>query len=193
MGVSAKMHEQLEFEILLSNPSVRFINLPADRIDFEIEDAQRKICECLGIDHSALWQSSSDVPRTFVLSHLYRDQKLPPEDVVVQVGKERMQVKHWEAARGQYADLALFILIDDVLDPSTGGLFGDVKEFIQSQPPTTLVGVGYMRNGTVSVSIPVSKHQSLKFSYSYGAYATFGGDFQNVSVAWQYSWIGRPN
>jgi hypothetical protein len=42
-------------------------------------------------------------------------------------------------------------------------------------------------------SVPVSKHQSLKFSYSYGAIARFGGNFQNVSVAWQYSWLGRPN
>lgn len=25
-----------------------------------------------------------------------------------------------------------------------------------------------------------------------GAYARFGHDFQNVSVAWQYSWLGRP-
>lgn len=45
----------------------------------------------------------------------------------------------------------------------------------------------------VTASIPVSKHQSLKFSYSCGAYVTFGGDFQNASVAWQYSWLGRPN
>jgi len=45
----------------------------------------------------------------------------------------------------------------------------------------------------VTASVPVSKHQNLKFSYSRGAYVTIGGDFQNVSVAWQYSWIGRPN
>jgi hypothetical protein len=45
----------------------------------------------------------------------------------------------------------------------------------------------------LTASVPLSKHQSLKFSYSYGAYATFGGDFQNVSVAWQYSWLGKPN
>jgi hypothetical protein len=44
-----------------------------------------------------------------------------------------------------------------------------------------------------TVSVPVSKHQCLKFSYSRGAYVTIGGAFQNVSVAWQYSWLGRPN
>ncbi len=44
----------------------------------------------------------------------------------------------------------------------------------------------------VTASIPVSKHQSLKFSYNNCAYIRFGGNYQNVSVAWQYSWLGRP-
>jgi hypothetical protein len=45
--------------------------------------------------------------------------------------------------------------------------------------------------GTASVRI--AKHQSLKFAYSNGTYIRFGGNYQNVSVAWQYSWLGRPN
>lgn len=44
-----------------------------------------------------------------------------------------------------------------------------------------------------TAAIPITKHQSLKFSYSGGTYVTFGGAFQNVSAAWQYSWMGRPN
>jgi hypothetical protein len=44
-----------------------------------------------------------------------------------------------------------------------------------------------------TASIPLTKHQSLKFSYNYGAYILYGGNYQNVSVAWQYSWLGRPN
>jgi hypothetical protein len=43
-----------------------------------------------------------------------------------------------------------------------------------------------------TASIPVTKHQSLKFSYSNGAYIRYGGNYQRVSVAWQYSWLGRP-
>ena len=42
-------------------------------------------------------------------------------------------------------------------------------------------------------SIPLGKHQSVKVSYSNGTYIRFGGNYQNVSVAWQYSWLGRPN
>jgi hypothetical protein len=43
-----------------------------------------------------------------------------------------------------------------------------------------------------TASIPLSKHQSIKFSYSNRAYIKYGGNFQNVSLAWQYSWLGRP-
>ncbi len=42
-----------------------------------------------------------------------------------------------------------------------------------------------------TVSVPITKHQSLKFAYSNGTYIRFGGNYQNVSVAWQYFWIGK--
>ncbi len=43
-----------------------------------------------------------------------------------------------------------------------------------------------------TASFPFSKHQSIKVSYSDGAYVRFGGNYQNISVAWQYSWAGLP-
>lgn len=44
-----------------------------------------------------------------------------------------------------------------------------------------------------TASLPIGKHQSVKSSYSRGSYVRFGGNYQQVSIAWQYSWIGRPN
>lgn len=44
-----------------------------------------------------------------------------------------------------------------------------------------------------TVSLPMSKHQSLKVSYNRGAYIRYGGNFNNVSLGWQYSWVGRPD
>ncbi len=44
-----------------------------------------------------------------------------------------------------------------------------------------------------TASFPISKHQSMKVSYSNGTYIRFGGNYQSISVAWQYSWAGRPN
>lgn len=51
------------------------------------------------------------------------------------------------------------------------------------------------RNSRVGLtaSIPLTGHQSLKCSYSDGAYIRYGGNFQNISLGWQYSWLGRPN
>jgi len=62
---------------------------------------------------------------------------------------------------------------------------------------TTLNGVSKndeQRNSRIggTVSVPFTKHQSMKFSYSQGAYVTIGGDFRTISVGWQYSWITGP-
>lgn len=43
-----------------------------------------------------------------------------------------------------------------------------------------------------TASLPINKHEAVKLSYSNGAYIKYGGDFQNISIAWQYSWLGRP-
>jgi len=42
-----------------------------------------------------------------------------------------------------------------------------------------------------TVSVPYSKHQSIKVGYSGGSYSRFGGSYQNLQVAWQYSWVGK--
>jgi formate hydrogenlyase transcriptional activator len=64
--------ERLEFESLLADISTRFVNLPAEQIDSEIEDAHRRVCECFGLDFSALWQLSIESPRNYTLTHSYR-------------------------------------------------------------------------------------------------------------------------
>jgi hypothetical protein len=44
----------------------------------------------------------------------------------------------------------------------------------------------------VTVSLPIAAHQTVKASYSQGAFTRLGGDFRTLSVAWQYSWIRQP-
>jgi len=43
-----------------------------------------------------------------------------------------------------------------------------------------------------TMSIPMSRHYSVKFSYSQGAYVTIGGAYRTLSAGWQYSWIPQP-
>lgn len=70
-----ELEERLRFETLLAEISARFINLPADQIDGGIEDAQRRVCEYLGLELCSLWQWSAETPRFLKLTHLHA----PPE------------------------------------------------------------------------------------------------------------------
>jgi hypothetical protein len=43
----------------------------------------------------------------------------------------------------------------------------------------------------ITVAVPVTSHQSLKFSYARGAYVHIGGNYSTVSMGWQYSWVDK--
>jgi PAS domain S-box-containing protein len=73
-----KLEERLRFESLLTEISARFVSLPADQIDSEIEDAQRRICQCFELDVSSLWQWSDEKPRFMTVTHLHS----PPDGIV---------------------------------------------------------------------------------------------------------------
>ena len=72
------LEERLQFEMLLADISAHFVNLPSDQVDGAIEDAQRRVCECLGLDLCALWQWSADAPGLLTMTHIYRSQEGPP-------------------------------------------------------------------------------------------------------------------
>lgn len=74
----AKRRDEHAAATLIAELSSRFINLPAHEVDTEIEAAQRRICECLGLDISALWQRSANDPDDLVLTHVCRLVDGPP-------------------------------------------------------------------------------------------------------------------
>jgi hypothetical protein len=70
--VNRSKRKQGEAEaILVADISSKFVNLPPGEVDREIMDAQRRICESLGLDHAALWQWSDGAPGFFTLTHVY--------------------------------------------------------------------------------------------------------------------------
>ncbi len=77
-GLSAELAEQLKFETLLADLSARFVNLSADQVDSNIEEAQTRICDCLGIDHSALWQGCATEPGINILTHIHGNPDATP-------------------------------------------------------------------------------------------------------------------
>ena len=77
---------------------------------------------------------------------------LRPENVKVQQGKTSLKVDHLIPARGDNAGLQLFILIDDTCDTGIGNSLNDLRDFINAQPATTVVGVAYMSNATIQIA-----------------------------------------
>jgi hypothetical protein len=77
---------------------------------------------------------------------------LQKEDVMVYQGRDRAKTTDWLPLQGDHAGLELFLLLDDASDTSLGSQLEYLRQFINSQPATTKIGVGYMRNGTVAIA-----------------------------------------
>ena len=90
-----ELKKHLKFETLLAELSAHFINLPTDQIDDEIEDAQRRICERLGLDMSSLWQWSAERPRYLTATHLHS----PPEGPERPEGIDAQEAFPWVLQR----------------------------------------------------------------------------------------------
>lgn len=70
--------ERKRFETMLVELSSRFVNLDPADVDGEIEDAQRRVCQHLDLELSALWQLLPGKPGLLRMSHLYRPHGGPP-------------------------------------------------------------------------------------------------------------------
>jgi hypothetical protein len=73
------------------------------------------------------------------------------EDVQVYQGHDRDEVRDWIPLQGDRARLELFVLLDDASRFNLGAQLEDLRKFIIAQPPTTTIGLGYMRNSVVDV------------------------------------------
>ena len=62
---------------LIADISSKFVNLPPGEVDREIMEAERRICEFLDLDISAIWQWSAGHPGHFTLTHYFSAQDGP--------------------------------------------------------------------------------------------------------------------
>jgi hypothetical protein len=97
---------------------------------------------------------------------------------------DRRPVTAWVPCQGDKANLELFILIDDASATSLGSQYEDIRDFIRTQPPTTSIAIGYMRNGMVDVVQPLTADrtqavQKLRLPMDS---STSGNPFQSVSA-----------
>ena len=103
--------------------------------------------------------NSATVPVTVTVTVLGTNNRpapeIPQEDVTVHMGKDVPKVIGWERAQAQQGPLQLALLIDDNIRT---GLIGeqlhDMANFIQSQEPSTEVGVYYAEHGSAYAAAP---------------------------------------
>jgi len=82
-----------------------------------------------------------------------RPDTLGPDEISVQVGKNRVPIVRLQHLAGDLANMQLFVFLDDsTRSGSLGTHLGELKAFFNSLPATTQVAVGYMRNGTFSLA-----------------------------------------
>jgi hypothetical protein len=106
---------------------------------------------------------ASGVPVQVIVTVEAREGKsvpaLNPEDVLVFEGHDRARITGWIPFQGEHAGLELYVLMDDSLSSSVGLQLSDIRRFIEQQPATTAVGIGYMRNGMVDIrQAPTADH-----------------------------------
>jgi transcriptional regulator with GAF, ATPase, and Fis domain len=73
----AELEERLRFETLLADLSAQFVNLPADQVNHQIQEAQRRIVETLGLDRSSLFQYTEQDTKV-TLTHFWVRPGLQP-------------------------------------------------------------------------------------------------------------------
>ena len=76
--LGTQLESQLRFEVLLTDLSARFVNVPDGEVDVAIEEAQSQLCRILEVDRCTLWQPSASAPDTLVLTHLHQAPGEPP-------------------------------------------------------------------------------------------------------------------
>ena len=89
---------------------------------------------------------------TFTVTAAGKKDTAPPpiskDDVQLFQGKERKQIADWE--KGD--ELFLVVLIDDGISTDFGTVMSEVKNFIMSQPHTTHIAVGYIRDNVTELA-----------------------------------------
>ena len=119
------------------------------------------ICLVLGLGsvpaNSAPQQSASDTVavRTVVSLEAKHGKDIPDitnkEDIRAFEGKERLSVTEWVPLQGAQANLELLVLIDESTGQSVANQFDDLRRFLNAQPPTTSIAIGYLEYGTVKM------------------------------------------
>lgn len=100
--------------------------------------------------------SSDTVPVTTVVTVEAKHGKEVPvvnkEDVRVLQGRERLRVTDWVPLQGENASLELLVVIDEGSRETLALRYDDLRQFMDAQPPSTVIAIGYIEYGSVRLA-----------------------------------------
>lgn len=98
--------------------------------------------------------AASPVQMIVTVGHHYG--QAPPEltkdDLIVTQRYNALPVNDLIPLRDERAGLELFFLVDNCSNCEPGSKFEELSHFISSQPPSTRIGVAYIRNGELQIA-----------------------------------------
>lgn len=132
--------------------------------------------------------SPATVPVSFVVTVEASDgQEVPAvnrADVRAYQGKDRLEITDWVPLQADQAALELYILIDQSANTALATRFNEIRDFLNKQPPTTSVAIGYMQYGTVQVAQPFTKdHEAAGKALHIPIGMVAGGNSPYLSVS----------
>ena len=103
------LESHLRFQSLLSEISVRFVNLPSELVETEIKECQRRVCETLGIDFSSLWLAPEEDREMMLLAQVHSPRESPlPERL------DAKEIFPWTLQKVMSGELLAFTKLDDL-------------------------------------------------------------------------------
>ena len=132
--------------------------------------------------------SSVTVPVSVVVSVEAKHGKDVPavtrDDVSVFRGRDRLKVTDWIPLQGSQSGLELLILIDEGSGLNVASQFGDIRNFMNSQPDSTAIAIGYMQNGSVRMTQNFTKdHAAAGKALQIPGGPGFGGNSPYLSIS----------
>ena len=100
-------------------------------------------------------KSSAGVPVQVVVTVAHHaigaPQTITRSDLSVVEGVEPLPITNFVPLSGKSAELELYVLVDECSNCEFGPKFGELKNFIKSQPDSTAVGIAYIRDGCLKI------------------------------------------
>lgn len=135
-------------------------------------------------------QAASGGSATMTVTVVGKKNEAPPpvtkDDVQLSIGRDRKQIANWAKADKLY----LAILIDDALDQSVASQWNDVRDFLNTLPPTTYVAIGYASNNVVQVAQDFTNDHALAgkaLRIPLGGFGSFGSPYL-ATIDWMKRW-----